>query len=107
MTSLRIDATAFPLEGATPAEEVPQPSNIKIRFKKGAVFAKPGDESAAMDVMAAQLLISLSPGSEKKRKAAEGMGFENDEHFVSDNPSLCNTLISEWIKNTLANSLHR
>ena len=84
MTGLQIDALTSPMEGAKQyAEEVPQLSSIKIRFKKGAIFAKPGDESTAVDIMAARLLISLSPGSEKK-KTAECMGFENDEHVVSD-----------------------
>jgi hypothetical protein len=106
MTSLQIDAVASPVEGATLAEDVHQPSNIKIRFKKGAVFAKSGDESAAVDVMAAQLLIKLSPGSETKRKAAEDMG-ENDEHVVSDISSWCKMWASGWKKNTLANPLPR
>jgi hypothetical protein len=94
------------MEGAMHAEEVPQPSNIKIRFKKGAKFAKPDDESAAVDAVAARLLISLSPGSEKK-KAAEGMGFENDEHVVSDISSSCRTGVSEHSKNRMTNPFSR
>lgn len=89
------------------AEAVPRPSNIKIKFKKGAMFADPSDKSAAINAMVSQLPIRPSPGSEKKRKAAEDTGFENDEHVVSDTSSLCNTWISEWAKNALANPLHR
>jgi hypothetical protein len=108
MTGLPINALASShMEDSIQAAEVPQPSNIKIRFKKGAIFAKLGDESAAVDIMVSQLPIRLSPESEKKRKAAQGTGFENDEHHVSDLSSPCKIWISERSKRTLANPLFR
>ena len=88
MSSSQINALASTMEGILQAE-VPQPSNIKIRFKKGAMLAKPGDKSAAVNAMASQLPIRLSPESEKKRKVAEGMDFEIDEHVVSDITGSC------------------
>jgi hypothetical protein len=102
MTSSQIDALVSPMEATMHAEEVPQPSSIKIRFKKGTIFARPADGGTATAAMSSQLPIRLSPGSEK-RKVAEGMGFEIGEHVVSDISSSCKTRASERTKNIPAN----
>ncbi len=84
MTSSQINT----LENTVQTEDVPRPSNIKIRFKKGTVFASAANASAGEDVVISQLPIRLSPENEKKRKAVEYSDSEEDEHLVSDIPSL-------------------
>lgn len=87
MASSQIDSLAILIEAATRVEAVPQPSpsNIKIRFKKGALSPKVTDAGAGQDMAASDLSIRLSPESEKKRKAVEeDTGLEDDEHVVSD-----------------------
>jgi len=84
MASSQIDALSILVEAAAKVEEVPQPSHIKIRFKKGAVFAKMADESAGEDIV-------VSPESEKKRKTIEDIDIDIhiDEHVVSNISNSC------------------
>jgi hypothetical protein len=82
MAGSQIDAPSILVEAAAKVEKVPQPSHIKIRFKKGAVFAKMADESAGEDIV-------VSPESERKRKTAGDIDIEIDGHAVSDIANLC------------------
>jgi hypothetical protein len=102
MTSLQIGAVAFSMEDDIQVEKAPQPSNIKIRFKKGVAFAKSSDGSAGVNVMAGQV---LGPESEKKRKVAQVTGFENSEQAVSDMFSSCKMRVSQRTENILTDTL--
>jgi hypothetical protein len=84
MASDQIDALSILVEAAAKVEEVPRPSHIKIRFKKGAVFAKMADGSAGEDIV-------VSPESEKKRKTTEDIDIDTDidKHVVSNISNSC------------------